>query len=108
MEYRLIETEYRNRIEYEDGPGSLQNIVSDESRRLVGEGTIREGASKEEMTSRVQHLIPYQGQDYGLGMYDYSYTLEAREKGATEWEYVDTLHYVEPEIDWNWLDEIGK
>ncbi len=99
MEYRLIETEYGNRIVYEDGPGSLMHVVADERRSILMRGNIGDHASKEEMVSRAQPFIPYPGQDYGLGLYEYSYILESRKSEADEWKFVASLQYVPPGDD---------
>ena len=89
-DYRLIQSTYRQRIEYEDGPGSLQNIVSDVSHRVLykwknesedfGKVLLKEGLSG----------LPRNSSD---GRYDYNHKLERRLTGATsEWEYVGFIN----------------
>jgi len=108
--YKLTEITYRNRVEWEDGHGSLQNIVSDETRRTVistwenmndsfGEKLLKEG-------DPTLVLLPTSDG----GHIEYSYVLERRELKGTEWEFVgylasnrrnewDTGHYPEDYFD---------
>lgn len=82
--YRLIQTTYKQRMEWEDGPGSLRNIVSDVSERVVAHwiGYIDLGR--------------YIYSDDPDGWCDFSYRIERKAKGAVAWEYhrhVDKAKY---------------
>lgn len=75
FKYRLIETTYRQRIEWEDGPGSLRNIVSDVSERIVKIWIGHKDISR--------FIYPNQSD----GWEDYSYRIERKAKGAYAWEH---------------------
>ncbi|MDB5266409.1 MAG: hypothetical protein JWN89_224 [Parcubacteria group bacterium] len=100
MEYRLIETEYRNRIEYEDGPGSLQNIVSDKRERILDRGTWSDESSTEDLIRYcVEYCIPHRRLEGPVGMYEYNYFLEYRKSSAVEWEYLASIYDVELDFE---------
>jgi hypothetical protein len=75
FKYRLIETTYRQRIEWEDGPGTLRNIVSDVSERIVKIWVGNKNISR--------FIYPNQPD----GWEDYSYRIERKAKGAYAWEH---------------------
>ena len=75
FKFRLIETTYRQRVEWEDGPGSLRNIVSDKSERIVA------------LWVGYKDLDRYIYPNEPDGWYDYSYRIERKAKGALAWEY---------------------
>ncbi|MBP7741341.1 MAG: hypothetical protein KA104_01450 [Candidatus Pacebacteria bacterium] len=75
FKYRLIETTYRQRVEWEDGPGSLRNIVSDVSERIVAIWVGYKNIAR--------FIYPNQPD----GWEDYSYHIERKAKGAYAWEY---------------------
>ena len=99
MEYRLIETEYRNRIEYEYGPGSLQNIVSDKRKRILDRGAQSDDTSTEDLIRYcVAYCIPHRRLEGPVGMYEYSYILEYRKGSVDEWEYLASIYDVELDL----------
>lgn len=103
MEYRLIETEYKNRIEYEDGPGSLKNIVSDKKKRILDRGVQSHESSTEDLIRYcVAYCIPHRRLKGPVGMYEYSYILEYRKGGVDEWEYLASIDDVELDL---WDDD---
>lgn len=75
FKYRLIETTYKQRIEWEDGPGTLRNIVSDVSERIVKIWLGNKNISR--------YIYPNQPD----GWVDYSYHVERKAKGAYAWEH---------------------
>jgi hypothetical protein len=93
-EYRIIEKVYRNRVEYEDGPGSLTNIVSDElpNRELkrwtsmseeFGDEILKDGVKRWECMLRASDPD---------GRVDRSYWLERRVSGSNEeWRFLGTV-----------------
>ncbi len=101
FEYRLVRLTYMNRIEYEDGPGSLMNIVSDEPRW----STIRTWPDEDEQFGErlVKEGVPFSLSDSAEGgRIDYSYELQRRADVSAEWEYVGhvrSAHRAKPR-DW--------
>lgn len=91
FEYRLVKDTYRAKLVYDDGPGSMRDVV----HVKIGSAVISEwGYADEEFGERLLQLG-----DGGLrlerepadGSYAFSYRLERRVSGD-EWEYVGHLH----------------
>ncbi len=88
--YRLTEITYRQRTEWDDGPGSFKHIVSDESKAVM-----KIWQEKDEDFG--DHLIKHG--DYNLtllsdsscGWYSYNYLLERKKSDDDDWEYVGYL-----------------
>ncbi len=98
MRYRLTRRTYRNRIEHEDGPGSLQNIVQDETRSRFREWSEPDGTSKEDVTRRAQRMIPYL--EYEDTWVEETYWLESQKDDSSEWQFVTVLYPTfEPDRD---------
>ena len=90
FEYRLVRITYVNRIEYEDGPGSLRNIVSDEYKYVIDEWTGNDAFGKELVEDGYWVNRPIEYDDYS----ETSYRLERRASSASPWKYFGylTLH----------------
>lgn len=90
MRYRLTRRTYRNRIEYEDGPGSLQNVVQDETRSRFREWDESDGTSEKDVTNRAKRMIPYM--EYEDSWIEEAYWLESRKDNSREWQFVTVLY----------------
>ncbi len=102
MRCRLVRNTYVDRVEYEDGPGSLQNVVQDVSRKVTKEWNVPDDTSSEVLIFSIKHYIPniYEFDDPRI---EESYTLERRKDDSSEWEYVHTFH---PKfVDEDYLDD---
>lgn len=90
FDYQLLEITYYNRIVYEDGPGSCQNIVSESQHRVLREWHADDESYGEYLLS---HRIPnlYIETETEGGRYDYSYWLERRPVGTEQWEFIGSL-----------------
>lgn len=92
-EYRLVRLTYVNRLEYEDGPGSLTNVVSGEPQKR----TLRIWHDRDENFGK--GLVAHGFKSYALisssedGWIEYSYRLERRLENSAdaEWEYVASI-----------------
>lgn len=100
FDYRVVETTYRNRIENEDGPGSLENIVSDTSTRVMWERK-----SEAEDFRDYLRTTGVSGEEGSAdGFIEYSYTLERRPAGTSnEWKF--SAHLKVKRQDDDWYDE---
>lgn len=108
FDYRLIQATYRNRIEYEDGPGSLQNIVSDVSERVLYTWNNESENFGKELLKDGLSGLPRGSVD---GFYDYNHKLERRPSGddTGEWKYVGFVKPARWDDDdyWDEQDEGG-
>jgi hypothetical protein len=85
FDYQLVEHYYRNRMEWEDGPGSLQNIVSDEHIRVIRTWDNRD----EDFGNRlIQSGLSGLECDSDDGWEQYSYYLKRRPIAGGEWRLV--------------------
>lgn len=96
FDYRLVENYYRNRMEWEDGPGSLQNVVSDKRIRVVRTWDKRD----EDFAHRlIKSGLTGLEQDSLDGWRQYSYHLERLEEGR--WRFMGTVDALsDPEDEW--------
>lgn len=84
--YRIIETEYRNYIVYDEGPGSATSVDATTTKRVLDEwSSVPESFGKELLTEGDPYLRMQSSS--ADGRYDYSYTLERAEAGTTNWKY---------------------
>jgi len=88
-DYRLIEKVYCNRIENEDGPGSLQNVISSEKIRIIKKWT----EQKEDFGVQLieNHSLDL-SEDSDDGFIEFSHLLERRRCGSDKWEFVGCLY----------------
>lgn len=88
---RLVTTEYRNSLEREDGPGSLQNVVSSSSSssRTVGEMTLASAKSLTKANLECMGFYFYEDSDDGFE--EYGYKLEYLDPVTDEWRYAKGL-----------------
>lgn len=85
FEYRLVEHHYRNKVQWEDGPGSLQNIVSNVRTRVVRTWEKRsEDFARNLLASGLTGLEP----DSDDGRDEYSYYLERRSVSTEDWKFI--------------------
>lgn len=90
---RLVETFYQNRIEWEDGPGSCQNIVSDSSTRRRDLGSMTVAEARILGKSNVEEILgTYFEEDSADGFEEYSYMLEYLDPTTETWHLVGFLH----------------
>lgn len=95
FDYRLIKITYVQRIEYEDGPGSLRNVVSDDYHEIVNTWEDQGEEYRAWIIENNGWLRP--DEDDG-GRTTYSYKLVCRPSGSTEeWKYAG--HVTSPEPD---------
>jgi hypothetical protein len=88
--YRLVKTTYRNQIEYEDGPGSLQNIVSDSSSHII---RVWKNMGEDFGSWILEEGLPGLPRSESLGWVEYSYKLERRPTNSYEhWRLVGFLN----------------
>lgn len=93
--YRLIEDSYCNYCEPEDGTGSLTNILSDLRTRVMREWHDRDEKFGEWL---VKHVVESEDDldfesDSADGRDEYSYKIERRENGTSEWRYVGQIRF---------------
>lgn len=88
---RLVTTEYRNSLEREDGPGSLQNVVStsSSSSRTVGEMTLAKAKSL--TRADLERMGFYLYEDSDDGFEEYGYKLEYFDPTTDTWRYVTSF-----------------
>lgn len=94
FDYRLVETQYSNRIVHEDNdPGGLSDIVAYKYKRVMHEWKSEdEGFGKNLLASPASYLSSYSlNKNSDDGWIEYSYTLERRSHDASEWKYVGHL-----------------
>lgn len=99
FDYRLTETIYTNRVEWEDGPGSLQNIVADKSApRVMCEWQKKDEAFGKNLMRFHMLDLPDDSPD---GHVEYSHMLERRPSGMAEgaWNFVGFLYPREDDIE---------
>ena len=85
--FRLIKYTYRNRIQYDDGPGSFRHIVADESSHVRWE---RHNLPESFGTSLLEHGITGEV-DSPDGWHEYRYVVERQATGTDEWKYVGDI-----------------
>lgn len=85
FEYRLVEHSYHNVIEWEEGPGSMQNIVSDKDSRVVRTWKNRDEDFGNQLTASG---LPGLQCDSDDGRDEYRYYLERRPIIGGEWQFV--------------------
>lgn len=90
FDYRLIEKEYKNRIENEDGPGSLQNIVSDTRTRVVEKWYQEDSSFGDSVLAGNVYGLRLE-EDSADGYYEFAYFLERKRCDEEEWRYVGHL-----------------
>ena len=95
FDYRLVENYYRNRIEWEDGPGSLRNIVSDMRTRVVRTWARQSEDFEHRLTTIGLHGLQQNSAD---GWHEYLYQLERRSSADEEWKFVG---FVTPQPDFD-------
>ena len=84
FDYQLIEITYSSpRIVWEDGHGSLPNIVSDEWERLI--------ATWSNQTEEFGDNLVKDGDPRLILWPHRNYTLQRKTQGEEEWEYVGRL-----------------
>lgn len=94
IEYRIVKTTYRNSIELEDGPGSLRNIVARKSEKVIWSYQYPEkdcDSFEKEIRKDGFHMIPLVD-DESDGWVQYSYELQKKTEGSTEWKYVQFIN----------------
>jgi len=90
---RLIKTSYSNRLEWEDGPGSLRNVVSDSSKRRYDLGSMTlEEANTFSRSDVEEELGIYFEEDSADGFEEYSYKLEYLDPATNQWRLIKFLH----------------
>ncbi len=91
FDYRLTEKVYESRVEWEDGAGSLQNIVTDKSEPQV----IFAWREKDENFGRnlmKSHSLNLP-EDSSDGRTEYTHTLERRLSGTEDaWKFLGFLY----------------
>ena len=88
MHYKLTKNIYVSRIEWEDGPGSLENVVEDVTRRVMKEWSMADGTPEKSVIRYAEHYIPKR-YDFDDPRIEESYILERRKDDSSEWEYVE-------------------
>ena len=92
VEVRLKEVFYSNSIEYEEGSGSLTNVVSDASKpRYTSLGGMPLDEAREMTAADVEHHGIYLEADSGDGFEEYSYVLEYLDPEKQEWRHIKTV-----------------
>jgi hypothetical protein len=102
FEYQLVEKVYNNRIAYEDGPGSLQNIVADCRESVRATWTNEDEVFGGRLIENGSRLCRRDSSD---GRTEYSYWLMRRPQGAdqAEWKFVGAVYRPnEPNDDSEW------
>lgn len=93
VEVRLTETSYSNRLEWEDGPGSLRNVVSDSTRHRYDLGSMTlDEANAFTKSDAEEELGIYFQEDSADGFEEYNYKLEYRDSATNQWHYIKTLY----------------
>ena len=87
--YRLVKKTYMSRVEFEDGPGSLQNIVADVYNQVVKTWSEPAGRPKDVVIRYAKHFVPgvYEDEDPRI---EYSYWLEYKNADG-EWMHVTSI-----------------
>lgn len=92
VKVRLTKTSYSNRLEWEDGPGSLQNVVSDSSNYRYDLGNMALEEAKGLSRSDVEEALGIEfEEDSDDGFEEYSYKLEYLDPATGKWRLVDFL-----------------
>lgn len=97
FQYRLVQKHYRNSIQWEDGPGSLQNVVSKVRTRVVRSWDRRD---EEFARSIIKSGLTGLELDSDDGWDEYSYHLERRATSTESWKYVGHVKSI-PDSDCN-------
>ena len=93
IQIRLTEISYTNRLEWEDGPGSLQNVVSDSSKRRYDLGSMTMEEANALTRSEVEEEVGIDFEvDSADGFEEYSYRLERLDPATGHWHFVKTLY----------------
>lgn len=98
FDYQLVEHYYRNRTEWEDGPGSLKNIVSDKRTRVVRTWGKR---SEDFGHQLIQTGLTGLNRDSDDGRDQYAYYLERRPVAGGEWRLVGFVE-AKPDPDYDY------
>lgn len=94
MKYALTEVVYSQYIQYEDGPGSLSNICSRQSREKI----VWQGYSTEHPPSRetLEDWLRWDWReimenDSPDGFEEFNYTLKYREGESDSWQFLSNI-----------------
>lgn len=88
VKVRLVETYYKNRLEREDGPMSLQNIVSDSSSRYKALGVMTM-AEAEALTKQDLEDEGYDfEEDSDDGFEEFGYKLQYFDPAEKAWRFL--------------------
>src|SRR5688572_18886948 len=92
VKVRLTTTYYSNRLEWEDGPGSLRNVVSDTSNdyEYLDRMTLAEAESLTRADLEEGYLVYFQ-EDSADGWEEFSYKLEYFDPATRKWRLVKVL-----------------
>src|SRR5580704_10753485 len=86
VEVRLVTTHYHNRLEWEDGPGSLQNVVSDarSTSERLGKMSLAqaEAMTKSKLDDEFGIILD---EDSGDGFEEFSFKLEYLDPDSGKW-----------------------
>ena len=86
---RLVITTYLNHLEWEDGPGSLQNVVSDASSQYQSLGTMTMAEAEALTRNDLDEIYNvYFEEDSADGFEEYSYKLEYFDNTTLKWRLV--------------------
>ena len=98
MKYRLVEHAYDGHMEYEEGPGSLSDLVQDKTSRVVKTG---EANSLEAIKDLPAWLFEDHLEESPQDQLEtqYSYELQAHVDG--KWKYVKHVSPSEVEASWS-------
>lgn len=92
VEVRLKEVFYQNRLENEDGPGSLTNVVSDASKpRYTSLGGMPLDEARGMTAAGIGDHGVYLEDDSGDGYEEYGYTLEYLDPDTKEWRFLKSV-----------------
>jgi len=84
--YRIIETTYKNYIAYDEGPGSATSVDATTSKRVLEKHSKAPESWAKSLLQEGDYHLQMQSSSAD-GRYDYSYTLERADIGATNWRY---------------------
>jgi hypothetical protein len=92
VKVRLVTTYYHNRLEWEDGPGSLRNVVSGTSNEYedLDEMTLAEAESLTKSDLETDYYIEFE-EDSADGWDEYSYKLEYLDPATGKWRLAKVL-----------------
>ncbi len=91
MKYRLIRNVYVDRVQHEDGPGSLMNVVQDVRRGVHREWSLSDETPEKSAIRYAEAHVPVRYSDEDPRIEE-TYTLERHKDDSCDWEYVTTLH----------------